>query len=109
MTNTETTTIDKAAAVTPQGAHVAPEKAPAKKAVSQKMGAPQAKKSANGTKPEAKAKATPKKAAKTGRNASKKAVSGVRSQNGWHGLRWIFSVIGNVQGRTQGHRSARRK
>jgi hypothetical protein len=44
MTNVETT--DKAAAVAAQGAHVAPEKAPGKKAASQKKGAPKAKKTA---------------------------------------------------------------
>ena len=74
MTTVETNTTDKAATVATQGAHVAPEKAPAKKAASQKKGAPKAKKSDDGAKPGAKAKAAPKKAAKAGAKASKKAA-----------------------------------
>ena len=77
MTTAETT--DKAAAVAAQGAHVAPEKAPAKKAASQKKGVPKAKKTAKGVKQGAKAKAAePKKAAKGGAKASKKAVQPAR-------------------------------
>jgi hypothetical protein len=75
MTTAETNTTDKTAAVATQGAHVAPEKAPATKAASRKKGAPKAKKTANGAKQGAKAKAAaPKKAAKAGAKASKKAA-----------------------------------
>ena len=73
MTTAETNTTDKAAAIAAQGAHVVPEKAPAKKAASKKKGAPRAKKTANGAKLGAKAKATPKKVANAGAKASKKA------------------------------------
>jgi hypothetical protein len=52
------------------GAHVAPEKAPAKKAASQKKSAPKGQKTAMG----AKAKAAPKKTAKAGAKGSKKAA-----------------------------------
>ena len=75
MTTAETNATDRAAAVAPQGAHVAPEKAPAKKAASQKKGAPKVKKTAKGTMQGAKAKAAaPKKAAKAGSGASKRAA-----------------------------------
>jgi hypothetical protein len=80
MTTAENTATDKAAAVAAQGAHVAPERAPAKKGASQKKGAPKAKKTANGVKPGARAKATtakpaaPKKGAPAGAKASKKAA-----------------------------------
>jgi hypothetical protein len=57
MTTPETNATDKAATVAAQGAHVAPEKAPARKAATPKKGAPKAKKAAKGAKPEAKAKA----------------------------------------------------
>jgi len=69
MTNAETT--DKAAAVAEQGANVAPEKAPSKKATSPKNAAPKGKKNAKGGNAKAAAKkaAAPKKEAK----ASKKA------------------------------------
>ncbi|MGA3201507.1 MAG: DUF3489 domain-containing protein [Bryobacteraceae bacterium] len=70
MTTAETNTPDKAAAVAAQGAHVAPEKAPAKKPTSQKKGAPKAKKSDKG----AKAKAAPEKAAAAGAKANKQAA-----------------------------------
>ena len=73
MTNVETT--DKAAAVAAQGAHVAPEKAPGKKAASQKKGAPKAKKTGKGAKQGAKVKAAaPKKADKGGAKASQKTA-----------------------------------
>jgi hypothetical protein len=74
MTTPETTATDKAAAVAAQGAHVAPDKAPAKKAASQKKGAPKAKKSAKGAKQGAKAKAAPKKAGNGAAKASKNAA-----------------------------------
>jgi hypothetical protein len=75
MTTAETNPTDKAATVAAQGAHVAPEKAPSKKAASQKKGAPKAKKTAKGAKHGAKAKAAPTKAAKAGAKASKKAAN----------------------------------
>ena len=71
MTTAETNTPDKAAAVAAQGAHVAPEKAPAKKPTSQKKGAPKANKGAK--KAAKQAKAAPKKQAKE-KVASKKAA-----------------------------------
>jgi len=75
MTTLETKPTDKAPAVTAQGAHVTPEKAPARKAASQKKGAPKAKKTAKGAKQGAKGKAAaPKKAAQAGAGASKKAA-----------------------------------
>jgi len=75
MPTTETNTTDKAAAVAAQGAHVAPEKAPAKKASSRKNGAPKANKPAKGAEEGAKAKATaPTKASKRDAKASKKAA-----------------------------------
>jgi hypothetical protein len=74
MTTAETTTTDKAAAVGAQGAHVAAEKALAKKAASQKKGAPKGPKSANGAKQGAKAKAALKKAGKPGAKGSNNAA-----------------------------------
>jgi hypothetical protein len=75
MTTAETNATQRAAAVAAQGAHVAPEKAPASKAASQKKGAPKAKKTASGGKQDAKAKtAAPKKTATAGTKASKKAA-----------------------------------
>jgi hypothetical protein len=75
MTTVETTATGKAAAVAAQGAHVAPEKAAAKKAATPKNGAPKAKKTAKGAKAKA---AAPKKAAKPGAKASKKAAKAAR-------------------------------
>jgi hypothetical protein len=71
MTTAETNATDETAAVAAQGAHVAPEKALAKRAASQKKGAPKAKKTANGAKAKAPA---PNKAAKASTKASKKAA-----------------------------------
>jgi hypothetical protein len=70
LTTAETNITDKAAPVAAQGANVAPEKAPAKKAASQTKGAPKAKKTAKG----AKAKAATPKNAKAGVKASRKAA-----------------------------------
>ena len=82
MTTLETNTTDKTAAVAAQGAHVAPEKAPASKVASQKMGAPKAKKTAKGAKQGAKAKGPALKAArvsakpgKTSAKTAKKAAA----------------------------------
>jgi hypothetical protein len=55
MSTAETATIEQAAAVAAQGAHVAPEKAPSKKDASQRKGAPKGQKEAKG-----KAKTAPK-------------------------------------------------
>jgi hypothetical protein len=71
MTTAETNATDKAAAVAAQGAHVAPERAPAKKAASQKKGTPLAKKTAKGAKAKA---AAPKKATTAAAKASKKGA-----------------------------------
>jgi Protein of unknown function (DUF3489) len=75
MTTAETNATDKAATVAAQGAHVAPEKAPASKAASQKTGAPKAKRAVKGAKQAARAKATPAKPAapKQGATAGAKA------------------------------------
>ena len=79
MTTTETTATDKSATVAAQGAHVAPDKAPAKKAASQKKGAPKAKNAAKSAKQGAKAKAAaPNKVAKGGAGPNKKAAKSVR-------------------------------
>jgi hypothetical protein len=51
MTNAEATLTENAATVAEQGAHVAPEKTSSKKGVSQKKGAPKAKKVAKGKAP----------------------------------------------------------
>jgi hypothetical protein len=66
MTNAETNT---AATVAAQGAHVAPEKAPSRKAATQKKGAPRGQKTAKGAKPKKTAKAS-KKAAKAERKTT---------------------------------------
>jgi uncharacterized protein DUF3489 len=63
MTTAETNTTDKAATIAAQGAHVAPEKAPAKKGASQKKAAPAAKRPAKKGKAKVSAK-TNKKATK---------------------------------------------
>jgi hypothetical protein len=75
MTTAETNLTDKTAAVAAQGAHVAPEKAPAKKAASQKKGAPKAKKTAKGANAKA---APPKKAVKARAISSNKAAKPAR-------------------------------
>jgi Protein of unknown function (DUF3489) len=66
MPNVETT--DRAAAVAPQGPHVASEKAPAKKAASHKKGAPKGQKTAKRAKAKA---AAPKKETKAGKRGAK--------------------------------------
>jgi len=72
MTTAETTPTDKTATVAAQGAHVAPEKAAAKKAASRKKGAPKGQKTAKGAKQGAKANAAaPKKAAQAGAKPGK--------------------------------------
>jgi hypothetical protein len=75
MTTAETSTTDKPAALAAQGAHVAPEKAPAKKVASQKKDALKAKKTAKGAKQGAKAKAAAaKKAIMAAAKASKRGT-----------------------------------
>ncbi len=74
MKNVEPTTADQTAAVAAQGAHVAPEKAPSKKAATRKKGATEGRKTAKGGKTgkTAKTKAdAPKKAAKAGKKAAR--------------------------------------
>ena len=78
MTTAETNATDRDAAVAAQGAHVAPEKAPAKKAASRKKGAPKAKKAAKRARQGAKAKAAPKKATTAGAKTAKKATKPAR-------------------------------
>ena len=67
MSTDETNT---AATVAEQGAHVAPEKVPAKRAATRKKGAPKGRKTAKGAKAKA---AAPKKAAKASKKAAKPA------------------------------------
>jgi len=62
---TETHTAEKTAAVASQGAHVAPKKAPSKKAASHKKGAPKAKKTAPAAAPHKKAQAPRKEPVRT--------------------------------------------
>jgi hypothetical protein len=69
--NAEANATETAASVAAQGANVAPEKAIAKKAASQKKGAPKGQRAAKGAKPKAAAAKSPAKAAKKG--AAKKA------------------------------------
>ena len=94
MKNPEATTIDAAATVAEQGAHVAPEKAPSKKGASQKKGAPKGQKTAKG----AKAKAAPKKASKkAAKPARKKEASAPRAES--KGAK-ILEMIGRAKGAT---------
>ncbi len=91
MTNTETNNNGKAAAIAAQGAHVAPQEAPAKKSRGQKKGAPTAHKNAPAAAPAKKAQ------------ASKKAVKGERKANaprpGSKGAK-ILEMIGRPKGAT---------
>jgi hypothetical protein len=98
MTTAETNTTDKAATVAPQGAHVAPEKAPAKKGASQKKGAPKAKKTAKGAKAKA---AAPKKAAKAGAKAGKNASKAAAPRAESKGAK-ILELIQRSKGATLG-------
>jgi hypothetical protein len=92
MKNAEATTTDTAATVAEQGAHVAPEKSPSKKAVSQKNGAPKGQKVAKG----AKTKPAAKKKAKTGKKTGKPTrVSTSRAES--KGEK-ILALIGRPKG-----------
>jgi hypothetical protein len=91
MTTAETNSTDKTAAVAAHGAHVAPEKAPAKKAASQKKGAPKAKKTAKHGKAKA---AAPKKATKP--PAAKKAAAPRAESKGAK----ILDMIARAKGAT---------
>ena len=68
MKNHEATETTQTAAVAEQGAPVAPEKVPPKKAATQKKGAPKGQQTAKGAKAKA---AAPKKAAKAAKKAAK--------------------------------------
>jgi|SRR5579862_2051489 len=74
MTNIETTTADKTAAVAAQTAHVAPETAPSKKAATRKKGAPKGRTAAKGGKTGRTKAAAPKKADKAGKKTAKPAA-----------------------------------
>jgi hypothetical protein len=91
---------DKAAAVAAQGAHVAPEKAPATKAASKKKEAPKAKKTAKSAKAKA---ASPKKEAKARARAGKKAARPERKASAPRaeskGAK-IIDMIGRAKGAT---------
>ena len=72
MKNVETTTTDQTANVAAQGAHVTPEKAPAKKGATQKKAAPSGRETAKGAKTKA---AAPKKGTKPAKKAAKPAAA----------------------------------
>ena len=81
MTNAETTTGASSASVAEQGAHVAPEKASAKKTASPKKAAPKGQKGVKGGKAKAaepKKSAPAKKAAKAPKKSAKAKESGPR-------------------------------
>jgi hypothetical protein len=67
MSTAETATTEHAAAVAAQGAHVAPEKAPSKKGITQKKGAPKGPRAAKKAQTAAPKEARPKKAPKADR------------------------------------------
>ena len=98
MKNAEATTVDQTATVGEQAAHVAPEKAPSKKAATRKKSAPQGQKTAKGGKPKA---AAPKKATKAGNKAGKptsaKKASTPRAES--KGAK-ILEMIGRAKGTT---------
>jgi hypothetical protein len=89
MTNVETN--DKAATVTAQGAHVAPEKASSKKGASPKKDSPKGRKTGSGAKAKA---AAPKKASKP---APAKKGSAPRAES--KGAQ-ILDLIGRAKGAT---------
>ena len=95
MTNAENN--DTAATVAEQGAHGAPEKAPAKKGANQKKGAPKSQKTATG----GKAKSTPKKEAKASKKAAKPATAKEAStpRPDSKGAK-ILAMIGRAKGAT---------
>jgi hypothetical protein len=98
MTNVEAAATKKIAATAAQGAHVAPEKAPSKKAAAGKMGAPEGRNAAK----RRTAKATaPKKAAKAGNKAvnpvTTKRASAPRAES--KGAK-IIEMIGRAKGAT---------
>jgi hypothetical protein len=79
MTNEKTT---KAAAVAEQGAHVAPEKATAKKVASQKKDAPKGQKTAKGAKPKKTAKPARKAAAPRAESKGAQILALIRRPKG---------------------------
>lgn len=82
-----------AANVAEQGATVAPEKAPSKKGASQKKGAPKGQKTAN----TGKAKAAPKKQAKTGKKPARATAAAPRPESK---SAKILALIGRPKGAT---------
>jgi hypothetical protein len=94
MKNAEATATDTAATVAEQGAHVAPEKAPSKKGVSQKKGAPKGQKAANG----AKTKPAAKRKANTGKKAAKPALKGAGAPRAESKGAKILEMIGRAKG-----------
>jgi hypothetical protein len=95
--NTETTTVDKAAAVAEQAAHVAPEKASSKKGATRRQGEPKGQKTAKGGK--AKAAAT-KKGAKGRRKAVKPAQAKASAPRAESKGAKILEMIGRARGAT---------
>jgi hypothetical protein len=97
MTNAEASTAENAAAVAPQGATVAPEKASSKKGASQKQAAPKRQKTAKG-KSQA---ATPKKAPKPNKKAAKPAhAKQAATPHADSKVAKILALIGRPKGAT---------
>jgi len=85
-----------AATVAEQGAHVAPEKAPSKKAATQKKGAPKGQKTAKSAKAKA---AAPKKEAKASKKTSKPERRATAPRAESKGAK-ILEMIGRAKGAT---------
>jgi hypothetical protein len=96
MTNTEAKTNSKAAAVAPQGAPGAPEKAFSKKDASRKKGAPKGQKPTKGSK----AKAAPKKEAKTSKRVAKPERAKTTTPRAESKGAKVLEMIGRPKGAT---------
>lgn len=99
MTNAEATTAADTAAVAPQGATAAPEKASSKKGTSQKKAAPQGQKTVKGKPPVATPKKEPKPNEKAAKPAHTKKTATPRAAS--KGSK-ILVLIGRPKGATLG-------
>jgi hypothetical protein len=97
MKTVEATITENTATVAEQGATVAPEKAPSKKAASQKKDAPQGQKGAKGAKAKAPA---PKKDAKAGKKAAEPAAKEPSKPRAESKGAKILALIGRPKGAT---------
>src|SRR5271168_104849 len=95
-TNMSTEQTNTAATVAEQGAHIAPEKAPSKKAATQKKGAPKGQKTAKSAKAKA---AAPKKEAKASKKTSKPERRATAPRAESKGAK-ILEMIGRAKGAT---------